>query len=285
MESNSIIEGRKTFFIAPDASLLPESYLEDFLSRGYEAYIIKDDLCCPLKEKVRIIIETFPDSIVFFFIDAKIAGIDWYEYISTLQKEYDGRTLIGVLYTKGRSAEEKKMLERYFLFDVGVQCGCIALEYQKSKNFDLVNKVMFANQAGGRRRNLRAICDVTSKANFEFEGVRYNSNISDISLSHFSFVLDKNTELPDIPLYERIDDMFLNFNGVHFRTSCTLILKRVVNDDLLYVFLFLKQNGQSGLDAAIAARVSERIYQMVIDKVKKLLQQLFDDAGKKIRAK
>ena len=63
MDDNSIIQGRKTFFIAPDSALLPEEYLQDFLVRGYEAYIINDDRYCPLQQKVEILINTFPDSI------------------------------------------------------------------------------------------------------------------------------------------------------------------------------------------------------------------------------
>ena len=66
------LEGRKTFFIATEQSLLPESYLEDYLTRGYETYIISDDRNCPLVKKVESIISIFEDSILFFYIDAEI---------------------------------------------------------------------------------------------------------------------------------------------------------------------------------------------------------------------
>ena len=69
--TKNIVEGRKTFFIVPDVSLLPETYLEDYMARGYETYIIGDDRYCPLDVKVDIIIQTFTDSILFFWILGK----------------------------------------------------------------------------------------------------------------------------------------------------------------------------------------------------------------------
>ncbi|MDE6736531.1 MAG: hypothetical protein K2J50_03405, partial [Treponemataceae bacterium] len=164
--TKNIIEGRKTFFIVPDTALFPENYLEDYLARGYETYIINDDRYCPLKVKIDIIIHTFTDSILFFYIDTMVEGIEWHTYIRDLQNRYGEKVLIGVLYAKRPNEDQKKRLEKYYLFDVGIQCGCISLEFQRTKNFALINKVMFANQASGRRKNVRAICDNNSKVNF-----------------------------------------------------------------------------------------------------------------------
>ena len=96
-QKEHIIEGRKTFFVVPDATLLPETFLEDFMARGYETYIIGDDRYCPLKAKVEVIIETFTDSILFFYIDMQIKGVKWEKYIKELQEKYMGRILIGVI--------------------------------------------------------------------------------------------------------------------------------------------------------------------------------------------
>ena len=38
-----IVTGRKTFFITPDTSLIPESYLEDYFALGYECYFVEND--------------------------------------------------------------------------------------------------------------------------------------------------------------------------------------------------------------------------------------------------
>ena len=125
------LEGRKTFFIATEQSLLPESYLEDYLTRGYETYIIPDDRNCPLVKKVETIINIFDDSILFFYIDAEVMGLNWKIYIKQLQERHGEHVLIGVLYSKRHNEEERRRIEKYYLFDVGIQGGCISLEYQK----------------------------------------------------------------------------------------------------------------------------------------------------------
>lgn len=271
MENRTEIEGRKTFFIAPDVTFLPESYLGDFLANGYEAYIIKDFRFYPMHEQVRIISETCPDSIFFFFIDSEV-GVDWPKFIKYFQEQTQGKALLGVLYAKGRSPEQKSSLEKYYLFDLGLQCGCIELEYDKKKNFGIIDKVMFANQACGRRKNVRAICDSTSSANFIYQGVVVKGRVSDISVSHFSFIPDPNYTFPDIPLYTKIDEVTVTFKGFRFKAPASLFIQRELeNGKVLQVYVMLKPNGQQGLEENLAEKVRERIYTTVTDKVKAVL--------------
>jgi hypothetical protein len=271
MDARTEIEGRKTFFIAPDTSFLPESYLEDFLSRGYEAYIIKDFRFYPIYEQVKIIVETCPDSILFFFVDSDV-GVDWAKFIKYIQDEFQGKALIGVLYAKGRTDEQKAAMEKYYLFDMGLQCGCIELAYNKEKNFEIIDKVMYANQACGRRKNVRAICDSAASANFIYQGAVVKGRVSDISVSHFSFIPDPNYTFPDIPLYTNIGEITVTFKGFRFKVPATLMIQRDLDGGkVLQVFVMLKSNGQQGLDEGIAEKVRERIYVMVTDKVKEAL--------------
>ncbi len=275
-----IIEGRKTFFIVPDVTLLPESYLEDFMARGYETYIIGDDRYCPLKAKVEVIIETFTDSILFFYIDMPVPGIKWEKYIKELQQKYAGRILIGVLYAKRQSEEDKKKLEKYYLFDVGIQCGCISLEYQKAKNFALIDKVMFANQACGRRKNIRAICDTRSRISFVTKNGQIKGSILDVSLSHFSCVFDKTL---DLKLYEKVSKVLININGLHFISDAILVMQRPKNGVTLNVFIFSNSLGQQGLESDVEPRLLERIYQITSDKAKSLMRYKFGEARKNLR--
>lgn len=275
-----IIEGRKTFFIVPDVSLMPESYLEDFMARGYETYIIGDDRYCPLKAKVEVIIETFMDSILFFYIDMPIKGIKWDKYIRELQEKYAGRILIGVLYLKRQSEEEKKQLEKYYLFDVGIQCGCIGLEYQKMKNFALIDKVMYANQACGRRQNIRAICDTRSKVSMVTKHGQIKGSVLDVSMSHFSCVFERTL---DIQMYEKVPKMLININGLHFVSDAILIMQRKKNGVLLNVFVFSNSMGQQGVESDLQPRLLERIYQMTSDKAKSLMRFKFEEARKNLR--
>lgn len=282
MEEKFIVEGRKAFFIAPDITILPESYLEDFLVRGYETYIIDDFRFCPLEGKVDIIVGNFPNSILFFFVDSD-AGVDWERYIARLQNDYDGKLLIGILYTKRSSEEKQRAIEKYYLYDLGVQCGCIALEYQKSKNFNLIDRVLHANQACGRRKNVRAICDMASKANFDYERERVGGRIADISLSHFSFFPESGRSFPDIPQNEQIKDIFMIFNGLHFKANARLIVKREIDGRILHVFLFEKQDGTLGLEDYLVSQLSQKIYKAVADRVKTFLREKFDEYAKTVK--
>ena len=279
-QKEHIIEGRKTFFIVPDVTLLPETYLEDFMARGYETYIIGDDRYCPLKAKVEVIIETFTDSILFFYIDAQVKGVRWERYIKELQQKYAGRILIGVLYAKRQSDEEKKRLEKYYLFDVGIQCGCISLEYQKAKNFALIDKVMYANQACGRRKNIRAICDTRSKVSIVTKHGQIKGSVLDVSLSHFSCVFESTV---DIQLYEKVPKILININGLHFATDAILIMQRMKNGVMLYVFVFSNSLGQQGVEADMQPRLLEKIYQMTSDKAKSLMRYKFEEARKNLK--
>ncbi|MCR5724450.1 MAG: hypothetical protein K6G80_05115 [Treponema sp.] len=276
--TQDIISGRKTFFIVPDPSLLPETYLEDYMQRGYETYIIADDRYCPLEKKVESIISIFKDSILFFYIDAKVAGIDWQYYIRNLQERSNGELLIGVLYTKRATELEKQRLERYYLFDVGIQCGCIAMEYQKEKNFSLIAKVMYANQAQGRRKNIRAICDKSSKVNFDFDGGIFMGRLVDISLSHFSCIM--TTDLK-IPIYEKVENIYVDVNGLHFKSDGILLMERQTDGKIMYVFIFARHSdGGQGLDRDLRQRLAEKIYQMITDKVKMIMQLVFTEMGR-----
>ena len=279
-QQEHIIEGRKTFFICPDATLLPENYLEEYMARGYETYIIGDDRYCPLKAKVEVIIETFTDSILFFYIDMPVSGISWEKYIKELQEKYAGRILIGVLYAKRQSEEDKKKLEKYYLFDVGIQCGCISLEYQKAKNFALIDKVMYANQACGRRKNIRAICDTKSRVSFVTKHGQIKGSILDISLSHFSAIFEKTL---DVQLYEKIPKVLINVNGLHFISDAILVMQRMKNGVMLNVFVFSNSMGQQGVESDIQPRLLERIYQMTSDKAKSLMRFKFGEARKNLR--
>ena len=280
--ADEIIAGRKTFFIVPDPTLLPETYLEDYMTRGYETYIINDDRHCPLEKKVESIISIFKDSILFFFIDAQIPGIDWVYYIKNLQQRFNGELLIGVLYMKRETEGEKLRLEKTYLFDIGIQCGCIAMEHERAKNFALIAKVMYANQAQGRRKNIRAICDKSSKVNFDFDGSVYMGRLVDISLSHFSCVMP--SELA-IPIYEKIENIFIDVNGFHFKSDGILLMERMVDGKAMYVFIFARHSdGGQGLDRDLRQRLAEKIYQMITDKVKMIMQLVFSEMGRGISA-
>lgn len=273
-------EGRKTFFIMPEfSSLLPESYLVDYLTKGYEAYLISNDQVCPLEKKIDIIISTFPDLIMFFFIDYIVEGIDWPTYMRFLKDKYGNKVNMGVLYTKRQNEKEKAAIERYYLYELGLQCGCIALEYQKTKNFSIIAKVMFANQACGRRKSVRAICNEKSRVKFKYANIEYAAQLCDISLSHFSCVLDSDEEL-NILLYERLNNIYVEMNGMRFWTDAVLLVKRPTHDRVIYVFVFVQHDGTQGIEKETLPRLIQKIYDVIKARSKENLLRKFLDAAK-----
>ena len=276
---DSSVVGRKTFFIAPDLTLFPETFMEEYMTHGYEAYIINDDRYCPMDRKIEQIISMFPRSIFFFYVDAKIEGIEWQKFIYNLQRTHGENALLGVLYAKSRSEEERKKLEKFYLFDVGIQCGCIGLDFQQKKNFPLIDSVMKANQAQGRRKTIRAVCSGASEVSFEKDGRYFRGKICDISLNHFSCMFYEGA----LPLYSRVQGMMLVIDGVHIQTNAVLLIQRELGEDgVLNVFVFNKNDGSLGLDGDNFIKVSEKVYQLISNKTEEMLHRMFVTAGKEL---
>ncbi|MEE1166254.1 MAG: hypothetical protein UHP28_03775 [Treponema sp.] len=276
---DEIIKGRKVFFIAPDHSLLPENYLEEYLTLGYECYFIDNDIFLPMETKVEIILSIFKDSILFFNIDAPISTIKWPSFILNLQMKYP-EAIFGVLYNKRQSVTERQGIERQFLYTIGIKGGCIQLEYQKKNNFGLIEKTLYANQAMGRRKNVRAVC--SSGCTFQLYNDKKDiitGKLNDISISHFSFTLDPNAL--SLAEYEKVPDIAFSVRGLHFRSDAVLYMMRETDLGTLFVFAFTTGAGQSGLESASRQLLIPKLYEIMSSNCNELLSKLFKAAGQK----
>lgn len=268
-----IVTGRKTFFITPDTSLLPETYLEDYFALGYECYFVEYDKRIRIEKKVDVILSLFHDVIIFFNIDYNIPDLDWATYIKNLIESYSNRTSIGILYTKRQSKEERARLEHKFLYEMGVQCGCIQLEYQKKQNFELIEKILYANQAQGRRKNIRALCTNSCTFTCNHAGSSHTGVLQDISLSHFSIISPDNNFA--VQLYEKISDFHFNIRGFMFRSDAVLIMERPLEYQSLMVFAFVTSTGANGLDQRVNQLLIPNIYKLMSSNCSNLLNQLY----------
>ncbi len=270
-----IVTGRKTFFITPDTSLFPQSFLEDYFALGYECYFIEYDKRVSLARKVEILISLFHDVIFFFNIDYNSNEFDWFAFIKKIITTHNNRASIGVVYTKRQSQIDKAKIETSYLFDLGLGCGCIQLEYQKKTNFAIIERILSANQAQGRRKNIRAICTKSCTFNFTHKEKQVNGSIQDISLSHFTISLSPSVF--DIDLYERILDVHFNIRGFMFRSDVVLIMKRRNNYENLLIFAFTSNGGKSGLEQRIKQLLIPNIYQLMNANCKDLLEELYNN--------
>lgn len=275
---NEIVTGRKTFFILPDTSLLPESFLEEYFALGYECYFVPFDKRIDILKKIKVITSLFKDLIIFFNVDYELPGVDWEDYISDYIAEYDNANSVGILYTKRQTKLEKTQLERKYLFEIGARCGCIQLEYQRSNNFELIGKILYANQAQGRRKTIRALCSTSCTYTY-YKGQNYNDSVTgslqDISLSHFSILV--TGEDLGIKLYEKLHDIHFNIKGFLFRSSAILAMERPVNGAMLYVFSFINSNGNTGLDDRIREQLIPVLYKILSTNCNQVLDQAYLD--------
>lgn len=270
-----IIAGRKTFFIAPDLTLVPESFCEEYLADGFECYFIENDKRIALQKKIEIIISVFHDVILFFNIDAQVPGIKWPELIGQLQEKYGTQILIGVFYGKRQSREERTEIERFYLFNLGIICGCIQLEYQKKLNFGIIEKVLFANQAMGRRKSVRALGSNGTTFGFLHNGVPYSGVLQDISLSHFSFVFPQGKL--EMKQFEKLHNIQFNIKGLHFSYNAIMFMQRdTAAGDSLFVCMFISKDGAKEMDIMTRQLLSPRLYEIMNERCTELMFKLYD---------
>lgn len=281
-QTNAITTGRKTFFIQPDTSLLPENFCEEYLLDGFESYFIsKLPANTSLENYIDYLYEFFNDLILFFNIDSPAPeGETWPQFISKINAKYEGKVLIGVLYLKRQNREEKPIIEKIYLFNIGIMCGCIQLEYQKKNNFGIIEKVLFANQAMGRRKQVRAICNNNCTFDFVYNKESYRGMLQDISLSHFSIVLPHGKL--QMPLYEKVEGIQLTVKGCHVRTNAVLFLCRPVNNgaDDLFVFMFVQKNGGQGMEIITKQTILPKVYEILSENCMNLLQDTIEESKK-----
>lgn len=271
---NEIVTGRKTFFICPDTSLIPESFLEDYFSLGYECYFIENDKKMKLEKKLEILISLFHDVIFFFNVDYNIADISWPVLIRQIIEQYSNQASIGVLYTKRQTQDEKNRIEYKYLYELGLACGCIQLEYQKKINFNIIERILYANQAQGRRKNIRALCTRACTFTFSIDGNECSGVLQDISLSHFSFVYPKG--IMNVKMYEKLSDIHFNIRGFMFRSDAVLIMQRTNAAGDLFIFAFVSSTGANGLDDRLKSLLIPNVYQLMSNNFKVLIERVYE---------
>ncbi|MBR1403782.1 MAG: hypothetical protein IJ558_06350 [Treponema sp.] len=270
--------GRKTFFIAPDTSLIPKNYLEEFMARGYQTYIINDDYTCSIQSKVREITRLYPESILYFNIDATIDGIEWKSYIRELHEFLGEQTLIGIFYHQRADSAEEERIKTYFVRDVRIRAGCFSLSAHNHENFDSILAVLEQSGAKGRRNLVRANCNASSTVKFEHKGSGYTARLLDVNVTHFRCDLQGSTE--QFAIFEKIQNATLYVNGVPFMSDVVLIMKRTSGGKNLCIFMFIKSDGTPDLDGETAKKLNQKIYQIVLDETMAVLQNAFRTADR-----
>jgi len=280
-DKKELTEGRKTFFVVPDLSLMPEEFVPSFFARGFEVYYLMDDQYLDMASKVNVIFSLFPDVIIFFNTDRRLNGLQWPAFVRELKSKHKEKARLGVLCGKAIGEEALRVMERTYLYDIGIHCGCIPLEYRKSRNLAILDGVLTANEAKGRRSSLRAICGPTCTLNFPLRGRLYRAFVRDVSISHFSCEFDGPD--PGLEMYEKVDDIQMKLGGIICAVNAVVYTKRALGEVLLYVFVFRDSRGRDGLDAEMFAKINGFVHEHFDESVRSLVRKGFEEELSKRR--
>ncbi|MCR5724651.1 MAG: hypothetical protein K6G80_06145 [Treponema sp.] len=255
------IFGRKTFFIAPNLAFIPDSYLQTYLSHGYECYAVKADASFPLEQKIKMIISLFPGSLLVFDTTSDVPGVDWKSLIQTTQQVHGSDVVISVIYSKKWTIAEKTHFKNFYNNVAKIEGGCIGLEPGAAKNFERLNRILVKNAACGRRKSVRVPCDESSSLAFSFQGQVYKGHLVDISISHFCGDIDVSGN--SIPVFEKISGVSLVVNGMQFFSDAALILRRGDSETARCIFMFIQgKQGSPGLYEELEGKLSPQLYAM-----------------------
>lgn len=268
MEDISIM-GRKTFFIAPVLSLIPEALLERLLSHGYEAYSIDDDGVCPMRKRVEDLISLYPGCILFFNIDACVEGIEWKEYIQTLCKKHQNDAKIGIIFAERISGEEKGRIENFYYHEANITASALALTSNSTENYETVLEALAFAEARGRRKMVRATCEPSCQVKFK----NNTAHLYDVNRAYFCCTFDDL--LQGVRMYDHFHDIEMDVNGMKFETDAVLIMKHSRNNINRYIFMFVKKDGSPELESHLKSRLNKKIYQIVTAERKAAMKKAF----------
>jgi hypothetical protein len=257
---------------------MPVAFLEDFFALGFECYYIGNDGRVPVQKKIETILKLFKDVIFFVNIDYEIYDLHWSAYIKELiEAKKATPEQFGIVFLKRQSSVELETISNIYFKELGLKLGYVQLEYQKKNNLEIVAKALFAIQAQGRRKTIRALC--TSACTYTYTYGQFNDSITgtlqDISLSHFTILISGNDL--ELQLYEKIKDIHFNIRGFLFRSDAVLVMERPVNGDMLYVFAFINSTGTSGLDSRTKGLLGPSLYKLMCMNCNSILDQMYHE--------
>ena len=226
IDDNTAIVGKKIFFIHPSAFVQNEIAAE-LIQQEYEVYTTRDE------EKLKKVLEKYPDSFVFACIDEAISAGKWEAWIrSVMTEETTKNVKIGVM-----SAANNEASLRLYINTLAVPCGFIQVKQEKSKTIAAIADILLAGNAKGRRKYIRADTrgETMTTINFPKDGSFITGEIRDISSVGLSCVfsqspkLEKNSLIGDIQL--KLQSTLVKVEGIVFGS-------RMESEEKVYVFVF-----------------------------------------------
>ena len=187
MDTQADAPGKKIFFLYPP-SVVRDEMLDVLIMAGYEAYTLVDE------KKAVMLLTKFPYSIMFINIDAGLTEKEWEAYIKAIHEspQTNGARL-GILSYNQNTALMKK-----YLMEMDVPCGYIQLKLGLHESTKIILSALEANEARGRRNNIRASCedDKSAAVNYKGDTGLFHGKILEISAAG---IIAKFNNLPEYP--------------------------------------------------------------------------------------
>ena len=258
---NTDIFGRKIFFIEPNTTFIPLSFMENLCTLGYESHIVGHD-GGSISERVKKIAGAFPDALIFFNIDASAPEMSWIQFIRQLRQE-NPDLAVGVVF-EATNQDRAHHVEMDYGNDITPSAGCIALSHGKEKeNFDTILSALEKSGAKGRRNNIRAKCDEGSTISFKHGSATFHARLDDINILHLCCILDNTESIRSMKIYDKFRDVHLAVNGLEFKSDIVLIMKRVKMGVPTAIFMFIKKpDDEPGLEAELESQLNKKIYEI-----------------------
>jgi hypothetical protein len=240
-DDNTGIEGKKIFFFYP-STFTQNEIVSELAQQEYEVYVIKEEA------RLMKALHHYPASIVFASVEETLQAKDWEIIIRRIMSgETTKNALIGILVN---SASDD--IKRLYLASLKVPCGCVVVKPDIAKAIKLLQEILRAADAKGRRKFIRADTrdDPMATVNLSIEGKYVNGAIRDISVVGFSCIfendpgLEKNSLFSDIQI--KLQSSILKVEGIIFGS-------RVENGSKIYVVVFTQKTDP-------AARTKIRTY-------------------------
>ncbi|MDR1863873.1 MAG: pilus assembly protein PilZ [Treponema sp.] len=255
-DDNDDITGRKIFFLYPSA-LIQNQIVSELVQQEFEVYTVKDHI------KLRRVLKTYSDSIVFANINDGMGEAEWEAWIAgVMEKPETAGVDIGVICSKDNEDLHKKYLDR-----MNIRCGCTALKPDLNLAVKQILEILKAAGAKGRRKYIRAAADqrTTTTVNVPLNGTFINGTIKDISTAGFSCAFEDDPGLAKNSLFQNIQiklqTMLLKAEGVVFgfrtegetRIYVILFTQRVDPVMKTRIRTFIQSSLQSKMDAELQA--------------------------------
>jgi len=186
MEQQPGVQGKKIFFLFPH-SVIREEMLDILIMAGYETYTLVDE------KKAKKLLAKFNDSIMFINIDSGLKESEWEEYIRGIQNDpLTKNCRLGIM-----SYNQDRVLMQKYLMDMAIPCGYIQLKLGLQESTRIILAALEANEARGRRKCIRAICedDINAVINHKSDTGIFYGKILDISSVGIAARFDKFSSL------------------------------------------------------------------------------------------